>query len=102
MLEQQFWTNYAAEGFTAVAIHVGPGARFAHQMYQDNGVTFPTLFDLDGRMFEDFSPRAPDAAPFPLHYVVDRDGVVLDVLTEMTDPEVIEQVRGQVLTALQR
>ena len=100
MIEQEFHRTFPSDRFAALAVHVGKGTRFAHQAYLEAGVTYATLYDLEGRFFEDFVPRAQDAPPFPLHMVLDRAGQVAAVLGEIVTPEQIAAATEQLESLL--
>lgn len=100
MIESKWWLPYGPQGFVPVAVHVGPGARFAHAIYAEQGLTMPAWYDLDRRLFEDYVPRGVGAGPFPLHVLLDADGVVADVSAELPEaaydeliPELLEAGR---------
>ena len=63
---------------------------------EENEITIPVILDEDIRVFQAYDlSEAPDkAAPYPVHVVIDAEGIVRVLSTESHLSEILEAIEG--------
>ncbi|MEW9123692.1 MAG: TlpA disulfide reductase family protein [Thermotaleaceae bacterium] len=62
------------------------------QFLDDNGYTFPVLYDVDGSVLIKYKVRS-----FPTTYIIDKEGVIADFISGAMDKDTMEKRIEQVL-----
>lgn len=87
-----FAARYADVGLTVIAVDVGEDAASVGAFMKAVGAQFPTGLDLDGR-----AQQAWKALALPVHFWVDRDGIVRFGALGGIGPDVMVQGLGTIL-----
>ena len=93
-LDAVVWSPRRDREFAALVVHVGERTRFAAATARDTGISVPMLLDIEALAFVDYSQAAVGNPPFPLGYLIDREGVIRQVVPaeELAEEEWAEMV----------
>ncbi|HIA01398.1 MAG TPA: redoxin domain-containing protein [Myxococcales bacterium] len=73
---------YAAQGFTALVVHVGDQLLYAQNICRDANLSLPMVMDVDSSVLDLYGRVGEDVKLFPLGYLIDKQGVVQEVYTD--------------------
>ncbi len=95
-LEATIWQRYQGQDVVVLGINAGPDPRPVLEVFVDAfQITFPVLLDHDNLVFDQYRLPGPQS-PFPVDYVIDRDGTVAYQATEY-DPDALTAVIDDLL-----
>ena len=88
-IEAHLRQPYAAVGYRALGIHVGPDVTFAARSREEAGTTFPVAMDFDGAVLDAWARTGTDVPTFPLAYLLSRTGAIAAIFTG-DEPAVVD------------
>jgi hypothetical protein len=95
-LEATIWQRYQDQDVVVLGINAGPDPRPVLEVFVDAfQITFPVLLDHDNLVFDQYRLPGPQS-PFPVDYVIDRDGTVAYRASEY-DPDALTTVIDDLL-----
>ena len=92
-LEQQIWQPLKDQGVTVIGVDTGglfgqDDATRVRDFIAKTGVSFPVVLD-QGQ--SDYFSSSPGISPYPYDVIVDRNGVVVSIMTQY-DPDALRAV----------
>lgn len=88
MIENDYVPSWGPQGFAPFIVHTGPDLAFAASLEKENVLTFSMLLDSDETIFDLLSQTDPETLPFPLGYLVDRDGIIRHIYAGYVEGEI--------------
>lgn len=88
MIESDYLPTWGPQGFAPFIVHTGSDLSYAAFIEADKGLTFSMLLDSDETIFDRLSQTDPETLPFPLAYLVDRDGIIRHVYAGYVEGEI--------------
>lgn len=96
-LDEVVWSPRRNLEFAALVVHVGERTRFGSATATETEIGVPMLLDIESRAFADYTQAALGHPPFPLDYLIDREGVIREVVA---DEERSEEQWAEMVDAL--
>lgn len=87
-----FWLEHQAAGLIVLGVGVRDSREAFRAYASEVAVTYPLAMDLDGKIAEQYRALA-----LPVHYWIDRDGVVRDWAFGELPPDLLAASLGQIL-----
>ena len=113
-METAIWQNFLSDGIQMVGISNTNNQNIINQFVEENGLTFPILFDagssggVQGGDTYDLYYMPNDGSPYPRDFVIDQDGIIayanneidtewmLFVLDELTGNDCSDWISGDI------
>ena len=86
LIEKDYHQPLSAQGYRALAVHVGDSVGNAVSSAMSTGITFPEIIDFDSSVLQHYSRVGEGVDVFPLAYLVDRSGVIRHIYTQTEPP----------------
>ncbi|MCB9794903.1 MAG: redoxin domain-containing protein [Alphaproteobacteria bacterium] len=74
-LYESVLAEFEGQGLVSWLVNPGERAEVALEFVVEAGAPMPVLLDLDSALYSTY-PQEPATPPFPVHVVIDREGVV--------------------------
>jgi cytochrome c biogenesis protein CcmG/thiol:disulfide interchange protein DsbE len=87
-----FWLEHQAAGLIVLGVGVRDSREAFRAYASEVAVTYPLAMDLDGKVAEQYRALA-----LPVHYWIDRGGVVRDWAFGELPPDALAASLGQIL-----